>query len=128
MKLFSLLSFISVLALIGCSSNTTNDTSTSAFSGTVDIGAGRKMYLECVGTGSPTVILISGLANRADIWHESDQPQEPSVFAETSTFTRVCAYDRPGTATYSEQQGVMQSRSDPIPQPTTTTLAAKDLQ
>ena len=28
--------------------------------GLVDIGSGRKMYLECSGTGSPTVVLISG--------------------------------------------------------------------
>ena len=27
----------------------------------VDIGGGRKMYLNCRGTGSPTVILVGGL-------------------------------------------------------------------
>jgi hypothetical protein len=27
----------------------------------VDIGGGRKMYLECRGAGSPTVVLISGV-------------------------------------------------------------------
>ena len=30
------------------------------FAGLIDIGAGRKMYLECSGSGSPTVILESG--------------------------------------------------------------------
>ena len=30
------------------------------FAGLTDIGAGRKMYLECSGSGSPTVILESG--------------------------------------------------------------------
>ncbi|MGB2594966.1 MAG: hypothetical protein WBC87_08620, partial [Pseudolabrys sp.] len=31
------------------------------FAGLVDIGGGRKMYLECRGTGSPTVVLVAGL-------------------------------------------------------------------
>ena len=30
------------------------------FAGRVDIGGGRKMYLECHGRGTPTVILESG--------------------------------------------------------------------
>ncbi len=30
------------------------------FAGLVDIGGGRKMYLECRGTGSPTVVLVAG--------------------------------------------------------------------
>lgn len=31
------------------------------FAGLVDIGGGGKMYLECRGTGSPTVVLVAGL-------------------------------------------------------------------
>jgi hypothetical protein len=38
------------------------------FSGLIDIGGGRKLFLECKGTGSPVVILEAGLRNRADIW------------------------------------------------------------
>ena len=30
------------------------------FAGMVDIGGGRKMYLECRGTGSPTVFIVPG--------------------------------------------------------------------
>jgi hypothetical protein len=30
------------------------------FSGLVNIGNDRKMYLECIGAGSPTVVLVSG--------------------------------------------------------------------
>src|SRR5262245_18795155 len=37
------------------------------FAGLVDIG-GRRLYLECQGTGSPTVVLEAGYPNRADIW------------------------------------------------------------
>jgi hypothetical protein len=36
------------------------------FSGLVDIG-GRKLYLECRGQGSPTVILEAGAYARADV-------------------------------------------------------------
>src|SRR4249920_1495331 len=35
-------------------------TQASNSGGLVDIGGGRKMYLECGGTSSPTVVLISG--------------------------------------------------------------------
>jgi hypothetical protein len=30
------------------------------FAGLVDIGGGRKMYMECQGKGSPTVVFVSG--------------------------------------------------------------------
>ena len=40
----------------------------SDFAGLVDIGGGRKMYLECRGTGSPTVVLVSGLKGSAGDW------------------------------------------------------------
>ena len=55
----------------------------------VDIGDGRKIYLECQGTGSPTVVLVSGRSDRASIWKP--------VISEVAKFTKVCAYDRPGT-------------------------------
>ena len=74
--------------------------STSAsdnFAGLIDIGAGRKMYLECSGSGSPTVILESGYRNDADIWSAELEPGMSPVFSQVAKFTRVCAYDRPGT-------------------------------
>ena len=65
------------------------------FAGDVHIDDGRKLYLECRGAGSPTVILEAGLRNRADIW--SVQPdQGEAVLPAVAGFTRVCAYDRPG--------------------------------
>src|SRR5437763_4423067 len=63
----------------------------------IDIGAGRKMYLKCSGSGSPTVILESGYRNDADIWSAQFEPGKSTVFPEVAMFTRVCAYDRPGT-------------------------------
>lgn len=83
----------------------------------ISIGNDRKMYLECAGTGTPGVILISGYGNRADTWD--------AVFRELSKTTRTCAYDRPGT--HGGKDHSEKSRSTPIPQPTTATSSATDL-
>jgi pimeloyl-ACP methyl ester carboxylesterase len=94
----------------------------SDIAGLIEIGGGRKLYLECKGTGSPVVILEAGLRNRADIW--SVKPDVgAAVFPEVAAFTRVCAYDRPGTTLGADQF----SRSDPVPQPRTAADAVADL-
>ena len=51
----------------------------------VDIGD-RSLFIDCRGTGSPTVILESGLTADASWWNDVIDP-----IAES---TRVCAYDR----------------------------------
>jgi pimeloyl-ACP methyl ester carboxylesterase len=94
---------------------------TGNFAGLVDIGSGRKMYLKCRGTGSPIVVLVGGLRASADDWDISDK-SKPTVFSGVGKFTRVCACDRPGTPV-----GEKPSRSDPVPQPTTTKDAVVDL-
>ncbi len=112
------------------------------FAGLVDIGSGRKMYLECSGTGSPTVVLISGKGNGAADWSEVLDPADPehradydamawgkgnlhksdsAVFPMVSRFTRVCAYDRPGTRLNGPDQ------STPVAQPHPADQAADDL-
>ena len=91
------------------------------FAGLVDIGGGRKMYLECRGRGSPAVVLVAGLKASAEDWNTAKQSR-PTVFAEVAKFTRVCTYDRPGTPV-----GEKPSRSDPVRQPTTAEDAAADL-
>ena len=58
--------------------------------GLVDIGSGRKMYLECSGTGSPTVVLISGKGNGAADWSEILDPADPASYA------RLKAYEKAG--------------------------------
>ena len=92
-----------------------------AFAGLVDIGGGRKMYLECRGAGAPTVVLIAGLKASADDWNSAGTTA-PTVFSGVADITRVCAYDRPGTPV-----GERPSRSDPRPQPTTAADAVADL-
>lgn len=49
---------------------------------------GHKMHLYCIGAGSPTVVLESGLGDTMLNWSE--------VQKETAVFTRVCSYDRVG--------------------------------
>lgn len=93
--------------------------------GRIDIGGGRSMYVECSGTGSPTVVLVSGLRSSAQEWHTTRStatPPAPPVFEEVARTHRVCAYDRPGTVV---GEGI--SRSDPVPQPTHAAAAADDL-
>ena len=61
----------------------------------VDIGD-RSLFLSCSGTGSPTVILESGLNDTAAVWS--------AVQGEVTRTTRVCSYDRanvPGGASNS---------------------------
>jgi pimeloyl-ACP methyl ester carboxylesterase len=95
---------------------------TGNFAGLIDIGGGRKLYLECNGAGSPVVILEAGLRNRANIWSVKPDAGE-AVFPQTAAFTRVCAYDRPGTTLGVDQF----SRSDPVPMPRTAKDAVADL-
>jgi len=54
----------------------------------VEVGGGRSVYLDCRGSGTPTVILEAGLGSGADSWG--------SVFDGIAGLTRVCAWDRPG--------------------------------
>jgi pimeloyl-ACP methyl ester carboxylesterase len=51
----------------------------------VDIGD-RSLFLSCSGTGSPTVILESGLNDTSAIWS--------AVQEEVARTTRICSYDR----------------------------------
>jgi pimeloyl-ACP methyl ester carboxylesterase len=91
------------------------------FVGLVDIGGGRKMYLQCRGIGFITVVLVGGLRASDDDWSIADKPIS-GVFPEVAKFTRVCAYDRPGTPV-----GEKPSRSDPVLQPTSAGDAVADL-
>jgi pimeloyl-ACP methyl ester carboxylesterase len=53
----------------------------------VDVG-GYRLHLNCLGEGSPTVILEAGQGNMSLIWN--------LVHNEAAQNTRVCAYDRAG--------------------------------
>lgn len=73
----------------------------------IDVG-GYNLYIDCKGTGSPTVILESGLDGDVVTWKD--------VHPEVAKFTRVCRYDRAGLA-----------HSDYGPMPRNAELTALDL-
>jgi pimeloyl-ACP methyl ester carboxylesterase len=93
------------------------------FAGRVAIRGGRKIYLRCRGRGRPTVILEAGTGDLGAIWSEPPVgPGEP-VFPAVARFTRVCAYDRPGTYALPDTL----SRSDPVATPRTARDIVRDL-
>ncbi len=49
---------------------------------------GRRVHLQCLGAGSPTVILDSGLMMPLESWG--------AIPEAVAAFTRVCSYERPG--------------------------------
>ena len=106
------------------------------FSGLVDIGGGREMYMECQGTGYPTVVFVSGVRDRPEAWSTTLDPSgkpvfpsEQAVLPAIAQTNRVCAYDRPGTllATGEGPEDFKPSRSDPVDQPTTLQEGVDDL-
>src|SRR5579862_571534 len=85
-----------ILMLAACATSDQTVTARSEFAGRVTLGNNREMYVERRGNGSPTVVLVSGLDAAADLWNREDQPA-PKVLPSVAEFTRVYAYDRPGT-------------------------------
>ena len=85
---------------------------------------GRRLFLECRGSGSPTVILQSGFGNAGDIWSLTDT-SAPAVFPALAESNRVCIYDRPGSMITTTDAGgtvaladtALPGRSDPAPMP-----------
>lgn len=73
----------------------------------VDVG-GYRLHIACDGTGSPSVVLESGIAASSLSWR--------LVQPEVAKFTRVCSYDRAGLGW-----------SDPAPTPRTCARIAGEL-
>jgi pimeloyl-ACP methyl ester carboxylesterase len=93
------------------------DAGTSApFDGKLAISPTREMHLTCRGKGSPTVVLVAGGVNSGAIWsmpYDFDEPG-PTVFDEVAKTTRVCAYDRPNTASPAPNDGIELGTSTPV--------------
>ena len=77
--------------------------------GEFDVGDGRELHLECIGVGSPTIVIEVG---NDDTIHGSWD----AVFEPMSSVSRVCAYDRANLG-----------RSDPDPGPRTISDLGDDL-
>ena len=95
------------------------------FAGPVDIGAGRVLFLRCLGQGPVTVLLESGAHDSSDAWTVSATAAAP-VIEEVGRYTHVCAYDRPGTVQYVDPPALT-TRSTPVVQPRTLENMAADL-
>ena len=98
------------LLVIGCSSQdpaSQRPTATPMPSGTVDVG-GYKLFYQCSGQGSPTVILEAGSGTDLSTWS--------GVIVGVEGTTHVCAYDRAGLG-----------RSDRAPVPRTYADMTSDL-
>jgi pimeloyl-ACP methyl ester carboxylesterase len=91
------------------------------FAGRVAIPGGRMLYLECRGTGTPTVVLEAGTGDRGDVWSAAPSGPGHAVLLAVARFTRVCAYDRPGVRFDGPDQ------STPVAQPHPADEAADDL-
>ncbi|AFM17081.1 putative hydrolase or acyltransferase of alpha/beta superfamily [Mycolicibacterium chubuense NBB4] len=108
--------------------------------GPVDIGSGRSLFLDCQGTGGPTVFVIPGQGSYAEAWNHvvaTDDPTwaspydvieqarlVPSPTATQPTVartTRICVYDRPGTRPDGDR------RSTPVAQPHSAQQDVDDL-
>src|SRR5713101_649623 len=105
--------------------STPTSASQGDFASQVDIGGGRKLYLECRGSGNPTVILESGYHDSSQPWSLADA-YPPAVLPGVAGFTRVCAYDRPGTLLYTDPPRIT-DRSSPVLMPRTARDVADDL-
>lgn len=94
-----------IIALAGCSSSEASDP--SAIKGSFDIG-GRSLYLECTGTGTPTIVMDAGLGNSHTTWAK--------VVPDARTANRTCTYDRANIGA-----------SDKAPTPRTSSDVVDDL-
>ena len=73
----------------------------------IDVG-GYRLAIRCIGEGSPTVVLETGLGAPSENWAPIQQ--------EIAGLTRVCRFDRAGRA-----------KSDPAPTPRTCADMVTDL-
>jgi pimeloyl-ACP methyl ester carboxylesterase len=96
---------VTVMALAGCSAGQASDP--SAIKGSFDIG-GRSLYLECTGTGTPTIVMDAGLGNSHTTWAK--------VVPDVHGANRTCTYDRANIGA-----------SDKAPTPRTSSDVVDDL-
>ena len=72
--------------------------------GLVSVGGGRSLYLECVGSGNPTVVLEAGFPGNTLNWRD--------VQPELGRTTRACAYDRAGLGHSPPMPGVHDAQDE----------------
>lgn len=91
---FTVLSFLLLLAVVAGGSSSFNAIrlyyvrTTNPLPGNLYTVDGRKMHLNCTGSGSPTIVLEAGSGGDAFVWG--------GVQPALSKTTHVCSYDRAG--------------------------------
>jgi pimeloyl-ACP methyl ester carboxylesterase len=119
------------LVTAGCSTNaapgsTTGTTASKAQGNFAKVFPvdGHGVFVQCMGRGSLTIVLISGAGVSSASWDyvgdtmDTANPPKKSpeaVEPQLVKVTRVCSYDRPGTSGFDDSP----SRSTAVPQPTT---------
>ena len=68
-------------------------------------------------------MLEAGTGDRGDVWSMAPSGPGQAVLPAVARFTRVCAYDRPGTYQSPEEL----SRSDPVAMPRSARDIVRDL-
>lgn len=84
---------------------------------------GRRLFIACRGSGSPTVVLEAGTGDLGRVWSLAPVGPGRAVLPAVARFTRVCVYDRPGTYLLPDEF----SRSDPVAMPRTALDIVGDL-
>ena len=79
-----LIRLLSVLLVFMTSCNPSDDPASDQL---VSVGT-HSLYIHCLGSGRPTIVIDTGLGERYDSWQ--------SIISTLSRETRVCAYDRAG--------------------------------
>jgi pimeloyl-ACP methyl ester carboxylesterase len=94
--------FILLLVAVGGAYETVAEATSSnpAPAGRTYVVEGHSLYMNCVGTGSPAVVLFNGLGERTPSW--------AWVQEDLSSKTRVCTFDRAGQG----WSGAAQDRQD----------------
>jgi pimeloyl-ACP methyl ester carboxylesterase len=97
---------VSPLGSVRAQDATPPATSVPRFTQTVTVD-GRHLGLTCVGSGSPTVVLVGGLRLPAeDVW--------PPIFDAIRPLTRICVFDRAGMGPSDPQPHTPQTAADVV--------------
>lgn len=121
-----------VIGYSGPAESTSDPTPTATDFAKVFPVDGHGVYVQCVGRGSPTIVLISGAGVSSASWDYVGDPTDTvnppkksreAVEPQLAELTRVCSYDRPGTSGFDDSP----SRSSAVSQPTTAQGDARTL-
>ncbi len=95
--------FVSGIGFIYENISEARDRRFNPMTGTMVDVDGHKMHIDCLGQGTPTVVLDSGLGDTYLSWRK--------IQPEIAKFTRVCSYDRAGLGYSQSASGARTSKA-----------------